>query len=1017
MRLRKARRTAQSACSSSMQGAARFALAAVLAVTLAYPVASATNRAYADEAQEVAPESAQGTVQGELTVIDESFASNGFLVGTARDFDLAHAFQPFLGDQYESWQDEDEQAREDPANFTVSTSDASIATIQLVESETGREPAVLRIGARGVGEATLTVQFRYAGRYATYQGEQVAKVVVSGDSNPITSLACDESVQLSMIEKCAICGETHPDPGSEILPIEVGVKNSGKPYTSDQVVEVTSSDPKVVSAWVDSCSSGDGALHVHMAAQAPGKATLTLTASTRTDDDMIKTASATITAQTVNFTPKMTVEDAPARSFALDDLWIHRSFMIEDGLVSYGGYGAQGWWPYCPNIDEFDGFKGTVNGKEVTVLSAGSDNEAVAEISGNGAEDGHRLIFSKAGTSHVTFKDIWGNEKTVTATGVSREAEAKKLSLSQNELTIKQGETIDARSVVKGWDALDPTVNTGESLVFRSSDKSIASVEWKQEADGHGQISWITGNKVGDVTMTVGLRKSAATGTQLMPDNWALLEFGTLTVHVVADEAPEPDPVPATGITLDKESTIIIGANSTKLTAAVAPENASDKSVTWTSSNNAVATVDAGGVVKAVSKGETKITATTADGKHTATCAVTVYNPITSVELQPTMDLVKGATGTLEATLKGDLPGEMDEPETLRFSSGSEDVASLVQSGNKATLTALKSGISWVRLVVKTSTPVDENTQQGKLMLRDCTVTVTNPVTSITLSNTTKTATVGDDPIQLTAKVVPSDADGTIAWSSSDAKVATVNANGTVTVKAAGSATITASAGGRSATCSVTVKAKQIATTPTGSGFSAGVMANDVETAEVLEKIKEQAGGTLNLVVAAVAQLTEPAKQAVDQLLADGAKVADTFDIHLSKDNGEEIVVGKDQSGKLVMTVKIRLTDSMNELLSQGMNLQVHYVGPDGTIEDKQTWVEDGHLLFITEHFSDYVVTGQPPKQDASGQDVKPLAKTGGSALAATGDASAPVAAGSFAALLAACGVLAVAIRKRKSAR
>ncbi len=194
-------------------------------------------------------------------------------------------------------------------------------------------------------------------------------------------------------------------------------------------------------------------------------------------------------------------------------------------------------------------------------------------------------------------------------------------------------------------------------------------------------------------------------------------------------------------------------------------------------------------------------------------------------------------------------------------------------------------------------------------------------------------------------------------------------------------------------------------------------MANDVETAEVLEKIKEQAGGTLNLVVAAVAQLTEPAKQAVDQLLADGAKVADTFDIHLSKDNGEEIVVGKDQSGKLVMTVKIRLTDSMNELLSQGMNLQVHYVGPDGTIEDKQTWVEDGHLLFITEHFSDYVVTGQPPKQDASGQDVKPLAKTGGSALAATGDASAPVAAGSFAALLAACGVLAVAIRKRKSAR
>lgn len=1001
-----------------MQGAARFALAAVLAVTLAYPVASATNRAYADEAHGSATEKSQETAWGILTAIDPSFGEGGFLVGTERDFYVDGAFRP-ESEQYESWYSEEYTAREISTNYTVASSDPEVATIEIGVPQSDRTSGWLHVEAKKAGTVTFTIQYRFVGEYRTYEAEQVVEVTVTEDSNPIASIVCDDAVQVPVIAECAICGEMHGSPADVIIPVQLIARDSDRPYTSDQVIDVKSSNENVVWVGGDSCSEGDGEFHLHVVAKAMGQITVALSASTNEGGDIVQTASATMTMETADAGKPVLVvnEMGEKRAFSVDDYWIQRSMVIEYGLASYVGDGAQGWWPYCPNIEDFDGFKGVVDGKEVTVLSAESDNEAVAAVVEDGVEGGHRLVFSQGGTVHVTLKDIWGNEETATAIGVSREDEAKKLSLSRNEITIKQGETIDAQSLVQGMDTLDSAIKHEELLVFKSENKGVASVEWRQKQDGRGQVSWITGNEPGDVKVQAGFRKLSSYGPVQEAETWPIVEFGTLTVHVVADEVPEPDPIPATGIALDKESTIIIGANSTKLTATVAPENASDKSVTWTSSNNAVATVDAGGVVKAVAKGETKITATTADGKHAATCAVTVYNPITSVELQPTMDLVKGATGTLEATLKGDLPGEMDEPETLRFSSGSEDVASLVQSGSKATLTALKSGISWVRLVVKTSTPVDENTQQGKLMLRDCTVTVTNPATSITLSDTTKTATVGDDPIQLTAKVAPSDADGTIAWSSSDAKVATVDANGTVTIKAAGSATITASAGGRFATCSVTVKAKQIATTPTGSGFSAGVMANDVETAEVLEKIKEQAGGTLNLVVAAVAQLTEPAKQAVDQLLADGAKVADTFDIHFSKDNGEEIVVGKDQSGKLVMIVKIKLTDSMNELLSQGMSLQVHYVGEDGTIEDKQTWVEDGHLLFITEHFSDYVVTGQPPKQDASGQDVKPLAKTGGSALAATGDSSAPVAAGSFAALLAACGVLAVAIRKRKSAR
>lgn len=472
------------------------------------------------------------------------------------------------------------------------------------------------------------------------------------------------------------------------------------------------------------------------------------------------------------------------------------------------------------------------------------------------------------------------------------------------------------------------------------------------------------------------------------------------------------------GVSLDKESVAIIGANATKLIATVAPDDATDKDVTWASSDEAVATVDASGAVTAAGKGKAIVTATTAGGAYAATCAVTVYNPITSVELQPTMDLVKGATGTLEATLKGDLPGEMDEPETLRFSSGDDSVASLVQSGNTATLTALDSGTSWVRLVVRTNTPVDENTQQTTMMLRDCLVTVTNPATSITLSDTTKTATVGDDPIQLTAKVAPSDADGTIAWSSSDAKVATVDANGTVTVKSAGSATITAKIGAASASCAVKVNSRQIESAPQESGFAATVIVSDSETAKVLDQYADEG---VNLVVESIAELTEPAKAAIEKLTEAGAKVADTFDIRFTKDNGDTIVLSTDKDGKISLTVKVALSDSMRALLDQGLALKVHYVGPDGAIEEKQTWVEGDSLYFVTEHFSDYVVMGVPPTQTGDSAVTTPatLPKTSanGSALAATGDTSAPVAAGSFAALLAACGVLAVAIRKRKSAR
>ncbi|MBO4832110.1 MAG: Ig-like domain-containing protein, partial [Oscillospiraceae bacterium] len=83
-------------------------------------------------------------------------------------------------------------------------------------------------------------------------------------------------------------------------------------------------------------------------------------------------------------------------------------------------------------------------------------------------------------------------------------------------------------------------------------------------------------------------------------------------------------PVAVEGITLDPTSLEVPVNRSSTITATVLPENADDKNVTWTSSDESIATVDANGRVRGVAEGTAVITATTNDGGYTATCTVTV---------------------------------------------------------------------------------------------------------------------------------------------------------------------------------------------------------------------------------------------------------------------------------------------------------------------------------------------------------------------------------------------------------
>ena len=112
------------------------------------------------------------------------------------------------------------------------------------------------------------------------------------------------------------------------------------------------------------------------------------------------------------------------------------------------------------------------------------------------------------------------------------------------------------------------------------------------------------------------------------------------TVYAQWEKSATQDEI---GITLNKTSSTIKVGGTENLIATITPENATNKNVTWESSNTAVATVSESGVVTGKSEGTATITATTEDGNKTATCEITVKNEITD-EKGPTISSVKGET-------------------------------------------------------------------------------------------------------------------------------------------------------------------------------------------------------------------------------------------------------------------------------------------------------------------------------------------------------------------------------------
>ena len=178
------------------------------------------------------------------------------------------------------------------------------------------------------------------------------------------------------------------------------------------------------------------------------------------------------------------------------------------------------------------------------------------------------------------------------------------------------------------------------------------------------------------------------------------------------NEEPEPTPpaVTVTGVTLNKTELTLETGDSETLTATVAPSDATNKNVTWKSSNTAVATVDDNGKVTGVAAGEATITVTTEDGGKTATCKVSVLPSVKKVTVEPaTLTLGQNKSYTLKATVEV-LGSGTDTGVT--WTSSDETIATVDATG---TVTATDK----VGTVTITATSVVDPTKKGT-----CTVTV-----------------------------------------------------------------------------------------------------------------------------------------------------------------------------------------------------------------------------------------------------------------------------------------------------
>ena len=240
-----------------------------------------------------------------------------------------------------------------------------------------------------------------------------------------------------------------------------------------------------------------------------------------------------------------------------------------------------------------------------------SSNPSVATVSESG------LVTAVAqGTATITATSNLDNTKSgtcsVTVNAPAAPIPVTAIALNKSTANIAIG---DSETLTINYTPAD--ANTGKAVTWTSSNTSVATV------DNSGKV---TGIAAGSATITA---------------------TSTTDASITASCAVAVQAVAVTGVSINPTSANLQIGGSTDLTYTILPANATDKSVSWSSSNTSVATVN-NGHVTAIAAGTATITVTTTDGSKTATCSVTV----TAGPPVPSTTLTLHEPGTYEEKTK-----------------------------------------------------------------------------------------------------------------------------------------------------------------------------------------------------------------------------------------------------------------------------------------------------------------------------------------------------------------------------
>lgn len=317
-------------------------------------------------------------------------------------------------------------------------------------------------------------------------------------------------------------------------------------------------------------------------------------------------------------------------------------------------------------------------------------------------------------------------------------------------LTVKE---VQLRATVYPDNALN------KDVIWSSTDTTKATV------DANGLVTLV---KTGTVTIVASSK-----------DNPAVVAYCNINILV-----------PVVSVALDTTMKTMYMGETAKLTYTILPANSSNSTVTWTTTNQQVVTVDTTGKVTAKGVGTAVIILRTADGGYASYCTITVKLVATTVKFDVT-------TLTLKT-------GDYRQIKTTLTPNGSTDNDLIWQSSDTKIATVDTDG----KVVAKSAGTciIMARTEAGGVAT--CTVTVTQGVTGLVLNYSDKTIYKGAK-VTLEASITPSTATKLeVTWKSSNSKVATIDSKGEVTGIAGGVTVITCTTtdGGYTATCVVTVK-------------------------------------------------------------------------------------------------------------------------------------------------------------------------------------------------------------------